>query len=152
MTTVSTTGRSPAIAPVLTAVAATGIVALAVGAVVTWVEAEASGETSYRAGDLVGLSVMAALGLVVVGLLDVWGLRGGEQRTRRLVVGLAVGAAVLFPVLWWNAVPVMMAASVLALTAQVGRDRVPRAAVLAAVLVLAGVLAVWTGSLLAELL
>jgi hypothetical protein len=59
---------------------------------------------------------------------------------------------VLFPVLWWNAVPVMMAASVLAVTAQVGRDRVPRAAVLAAVLVLAGVVAVWTGSLLAELL
>jgi hypothetical protein len=152
MTTVSTTGRDPAIAPVLAAVAATGVVAVAVGAVVTWVEAEASGETSYLAGDLVGLSVMAVVGLVVVGLLDVWGLRGGEQRSRRLVIGLAVGAAVLLPVLWWSAVPLIMAASVLAVTAQVGRDRVPRAAVLVAVLVVAGVLALWTGSLLAELL
>lgn len=152
MTTVSTTGRDPATAPVLAAVVATATGALAIGALVTWAEAEVSGETSYLSGDLVGLGVMAMLGALVVGLLDVWGLRGGEQRARRVVVGLAVGAAVLFPVLWWNAIPLVMATSVLAMTAQLGRDRVPRAAVLVAVLVLVGVLALWTGSLLAEIL
>lgn len=152
MTTVSTTGRDPATTPVLRTVAGTAVGALGVGACVTWAEAEASDERSYLSGDLVGLSVMAVVGALVVGLLVVWGLRGGEQRARRLVIGLAVGAAVLFPVMWWNAIPLVMAASVLAVTAQVGRDRVPRAAVVVALLVLVGVVALWAGSLLAEVL
>lgn len=151
-TSTSTTRSGTATAPVLATVATTGVAALGIGAVVTWVEARASGDTAYLSGDLLALSVVAALGMLLVGSLAAWGVRGSEQRARRLVIGLAAAAALLFPVMWWNAVPLMMAAAVLAVTAQVGRERMPRAAVLAAVMVVVGVLAMWTGSVLAELL
>jgi hypothetical protein len=134
---------------VVAATAAAGGLALGIGALIRWDEARRSTPDEYLSSDLVGLVVFAGVGLLVVGLLDVWAVRGGERRVRRLTVGLAVAALLTLPLLWWNAVPVMAATSVLVLSAGLPGEAAPRAARLSAVLVLAVVVALWIGSTLA---
>ena len=148
MTTVERV-RSGRTGPVVASTAAAGALALGIGALLRWDEARREAPDEYLAGDLVGLVGAACLGLAVVGALVVWAVRGGEARVRRVTTGLAVAAVVTLPVLWWNAIPVMMATSVLALGAGPGHGSVPRGARLAVVLVLAVVVALWAGSTLA---
>lgn len=149
MTTVERVHGGLRAGPVVAATAAAGALALGSGALIRWDEARRSTQDEYLASDLVGLVVFACIGLLVVGLLDVWAVRGGERRVRRVTAGLAVAAVLALPLLWWNAVPVMMATSVLVLSGGPGHETVPRAARLAAVLVLAVVVALWVGSTLA---
>ena len=152
MTTVEQARTGPRSGPVVRVTAGTGALALAVGAVATWAEARWSGDDEYLTSDLVGITVFAVAGVVVVALLDVWALHGGATRVRRVVVGSAVAAVVVLPLMWWNAVPVVLAASVLALASRPGREGSPRWAHLVAVLVIAVVVALWTGSTVAGLL
>jgi len=147
--------REPAemqVGPVVWATTAAAAVATAAGALGLWAEARRTGEDNYLAGDLVAIGVFTAIGLLVVVALDIWALRGGERRVRAMVIGLAVAAVLTLPLLWWNAVPVLIATSVLALGARLAQDSMPRAARLAAVLVIAAVIALWIGSVLAEYL
>jgi hypothetical protein len=138
--------------PVVRTTALAGLVASVGTLLATWAEAHGSGDDQDLAMDTVAIGAFTVAGLVLLALLDVWALRGGQLRTRRAVVGLAVAAVLALPLLWWNPVPVMAATSALALGHGLGRERFPRAAHVTAVLVIAIVVALWVGSTLAGLL